>query len=109
MTNIKKIIKGDSVKIISGQNKGTTGKVVQVLPKKEAVLIEGVGMMSRKIKPSRHNPRGGDRNIHIPTHISKVALIIDDKAGKISRVGLAVNQEGKKVRVARQNNNKEIK
>lgn len=109
MSAIKKIIKGDMVKIISGANKGTTGKVLQVLTKKNAVLIEGVGNIHRTVKPSQQNPRGGQKDIHIPTPISKVALVIDEKTGQISRVGLTKNTDGKTVRVARQNKNKEIK
>lgn len=109
MTATKKIIKGDTVKLISGAKKGTTGKVLQVLTKKNAVLIEGVGTLHRHIKPSRQNPRGGHKDIHVPTPISKVALVIDEKSGKTSRVGLVRSTEGAKTRVARQNKDKEIK
>jgi len=109
MATIKKIIKGDLVKLISGANKGTTGKVVQVLTKKNAVLIEGIGNIHRNIKASRQNPRGGQKDIHVPVPIHKVALVIDEKTSKTSRVGLTKNDEGKKTRVARQIKNKEIK
>lgn len=109
MSVSKKIIKGDLVKIISGSNKGTTGKVVAVLPRKDSVLVEGVGVMHRKIKPSAQYPRGGHKDIHTPVPLSNVALVIDEKSGKISRVGLAKDDSGKLVRLARQNNNKEIK
>lgn len=109
MNNVKRILKGDTVKIISGANKGTTGKVLQVLTKKEAVLVEGVGNIHRNIKPSQHNPRGGQKDIHVPISLHKVALVIDEKTSKTSRVGFVVNESGVKVRVAKQNNNKEIK
>lgn len=109
MASIKRIIKGDTVKLISGANKGTTGKVVKVLTKKSAVLVEGVGNIHRNIKPSQHNPRGGQKDIHVPVSLHKVALVIDEKSSKTSRVGLVKNADGNTVRVARQNNNKEIK
>jgi large subunit ribosomal protein L24 len=109
MATIKRIIKGDTVKIISGANKGTTGKVLSVLTKKNAVLVEGIGNIHRKVKPSQQNPRGGQKDIHVPMPIHKVALVIDGKTAKTSRVGLMKNVEGVKVRLARQNNNKEIK
>jgi large subunit ribosomal protein L24 len=105
----KKIIKGDLVKVISGDNKGQTGKVEAVLTKKNAVLIEGMGVMHRSIKPSKMNPRGGSKDIHVPIAISKIALVVDEKAVKTSRIGLGKNSDGKKTRVARQLNNKEIK
>jgi large subunit ribosomal protein L24 len=109
MTTIKRIIKGDTVKLISGAKKGTTGKVLQVLTKKKAVLIEGIGSIHRRVKPSKQNPRGGHKDIHVPTSIHKIALVIDEKTGKTSRVGLTKNIDGNKTRVARQNKNKEIK
>lgn len=109
MTAIKRIIKGDTVKIISGANKGVTGKVLAVLTKKNSVLVEGIGNIHRKVKPSQQNPRGGHKDIHVPTPIHKVALVIDEKTGKTSRVGLAKNDEGNKTRIARQSKNKEIK
>lgn len=109
MTTIKRIKKGDTVKLISGANKGTTGKVLQVITKKNVVLIEGIGNKHRHVKPTQLNPRGGHKDIHVPTPIHKVALVIDEKTSKTSRVGLIKNADGNTVRVARQNKDKEIK
>jgi large subunit ribosomal protein L24 len=104
-----RIKKDDIVKIISGDNKATTGKVLAVLPKKGAVLIEGLGVKHRKVKPTQQNPTGGHKDIHVPTPIHKVALVIDEKSAKTSRVGYVKNADGAKVRLARQAKNKEIK
>lgn len=104
-----RIQKDDIVKLISGANKGTTGKVLAVLPKKNAVLIEGIGVGHRKLKPSQLNPTGGSKDIHTPTPLHKVALVIDEKTSKTSRVGYVKNADGAKVRLARQAKNKEIK
>jgi len=109
MNAIKRIIKGDTVKLISGANKGTTGKVLAVLASKNSVLIEGIGNIHRKVKPSKVNPRGGHKDIHVAVPIHKVALVIDDKTSKTSRVGLIKNDDGKTIRVARQYKDKEIK
>jgi large subunit ribosomal protein L24 len=109
MSTIKRIVKGDLVKIISGANKGTTGKVVGVSVKDQSVLVEGVGVMHRTIKPSKQNPRGGKKDIHVATSLHKVALVVDEKSNKTSRVGLTKDAEGNKLRVARQLKNKEIK
>jgi len=100
---------GDTVKIISGANKGTTGKVVAVLTDKKAALVEGIGTRTRKVKPSQLNPTGGTRDIHVPISLHKLALVTDEKSAKTSRVGYTSNASGDKVRVARQHNNKEIK
>lgn len=104
-----RIRKDDLVKIITGAKKGTTGKVLAVDTKKGAVLIEGVGVGHRHVKPSQLNPRGGKKDIHVAVDISKVALVVDEKTGKTSRVGLVKNADGAKTRVARQQKNKEIK
>lgn len=104
-----RIRKDDIVKLLSGKHKGKTGKVLAVLPKKDAVLIEGVGVGSRKVKPSQFNPRGGLKDIHVPTPLHKVALVVDEKAATTSRVGYTKQDDGTTVRVARQLNNKEIK
>lgn len=104
-----RIKKGDKVKIIAGGHKGTTATVEAVLVKKNAALLEGIGVSTRHMKPSRLNPMGGDKNVHVPVNLSKLALVIDDKTSKTSRVGYRNNADGAKVRVARQAKNKEIK
>ncbi len=109
MPAVKRIKKGDTVKIISGAQKGTTAKVLSVLASKGAVLLEGIGQKHRHIKPSQLNPRGGSKDVHVPTPLHKVALVVDEKSGKTSRVGFVKNADGGVTRVARQANNKEIK
>lgn len=104
-----RIRKDDTVKIITGKHKGTTGKVLAVNSKDSTVLVEGVGVGHRHIRPSQYNPRGGKKDIHVPIDISKVALVVDEKTGKTSRVGLVKNADGDKTRVAKQAKNKEIK
>ncbi len=101
-----RIRKDDIVKIISGDNKGTTGKVLAITA--NGVLVEGVGLKTRHVKPSQLNPRGGKKDIHVAVPAHKVALVADEKTAKTSRVGYKVT-EGVKTRVARQLKNKEIK
>lgn len=105
----RRIQRDDIVKIIAGSHKGTTGKVLAVLPRKNVALIEGVGLKTRHVRPSQLNPRGGKRDIHVATPLHKLALVVDEKAGKTSRVGYVQKVDGGKTRVARQLKNKEIK
>ena len=109
MPSVKRIVKGDTVKIISGVNKGTTAKVLAVLTKENAVLLEGVGQKHRHVRANALNPRGGSKDIHVPVQLSKVALVVEEKTGKTSRVGYVKNVDGATTRVARQLNSKEIK
>lgn len=74
------IRKGDKVKIISGDNKGMTATVEAVLVKKGVALLEGVGVSSRAVKPSRLNPMGGSKNIHTGVQLSKLARVEEAKA-----------------------------
>ncbi len=104
-----RIRKDDIVKIIAGAKKGTTGKVLAVDSKKGTVLVEGVGVGRRHVKPNQLNPVGGKKDIHVPMDISKVALVVDEKSGKTSRVGVVKNADGGKTRVAKSLKNKEIK
>jgi large subunit ribosomal protein L24 len=104
-----RIRKDDIVKVISGAKKGTTGKVVGVSAKNGTVLIEGIGVKHRHVKPSQLNPRGGKKDIHVPMDISKVALVVDAKTSKTSRVGLTTKADGSKTRTAKSLKNKEIK
>lgn len=103
-----RIKKDDIVKIIGGKHKGTTGKVLTVLPKTQSALVENVNIGTRKVKPSQLNPTGGTKDIHVPISLHKLALVTDHKAAKASRVGYKVTGDNK-VRVARQEKNKEIK
>ena len=99
---------GDTVKVISGANKGTQGKVTKVLPAENKVFIEGVGNRTRHMRRSMYR-QSGKKDIQVGIDASKVALVVDEKAGKVSRVGYAKNNDGKTVRIARQANNREIK
>ena len=104
-----RIRKDDIVKIISGDNRGTTGKVLSVNSKANTALVEGVGVGHRNIKPSQYNPQGGKKDIHVPVPLGKLALVVDEKSAKTSRVGYRQNAEGQKVRTAKQLKDKEIK
>ncbi|EEO9235724.1 50S ribosomal protein L24 [Listeria monocytogenes] len=91
--------KGDKVKVITGKDKGKSGKVLAAFPKKDRVLIEGINMVKKHTKPSNINPQGGILNIEAPIHVSNV-MLIDPKTGEPTRVGYEVKGD-KKVRVAK--------
>ena len=67
--------KGDQVQVITGNHKGATGKVLQVLPKKQRVLIEGVRLIKKHMRKSQDNPQGSIAEREGPIHISNVKLI----------------------------------
>ncbi|ENQ0441235.1 50S ribosomal protein L24 [Listeria monocytogenes] len=91
--------KGDKVKVITGKDKGKSGKVLAAFPKKDRVLIEGINMVKKHTKPSNINPQGGILNVEAPIHVSNV-MLIDPKTGEPTRVGYEVKGD-KKVRVTK--------
>ncbi len=93
-----KIKKGDKVVVLSGKDKGKHGEVTQAFPKDGKVVVSGINMIVRHVKPSQANPQGGKQASEAPLHVSKVA-IEDPKTGKPTRVRFEV-KDGKKVRVA---------
>ena len=92
-----KIKTGDTVKVITGENKGQEGKVLKVLYDSDKVIVESVNMIKKHLKPSAQNPQGGIQEKEAPIHISNVALT--DKNGNPTRVRYEI-QDGKKVRVS---------
>ena len=94
-----KIKKGDTVKIISGKDKGKEGKVLQVFPQKNLVLVEGVNIAKKHQKPQGQTMQGGVIDKSMPIHISNVALIVKKKSG---RVNYKFDKNGNKYRVLAQ-------
>ena len=93
-----KIKKGDKVVVLAGKDKGKTGEVVRSLPKENKVVVSGINVATRHIKPTQAAPQGGLERKEAPLHVSKVA-IADPKTGKATRVRFE-ERDGKKVRVA---------
>lgn len=92
-----KIKKGDTVKVIAGKDKGQEGKVLEVLAKKNAVLVEGINKVTKHQKPSQANAQGGIITKEAPINISNVMLVVN---GQPTRVGFRF-EDGKKVRYAK--------
>ena len=97
-----KIKRNDQVLVIAGKDKGKRGRVLRVIVDKHRVLVEGVGMIKKHVKPNpQRNIAGGILQQEAPIHVSNVMLL--DSDGNVTRVGYRVDGEAK-VRVARSNN-----
>jgi large subunit ribosomal protein L24 len=98
---MSKIKRNDQVIVIAGKSKGKTGRVLRVIVAKNRVLVEGVGMIKKHVKPNpQRNIAGGILEQEAPIHISNVMLL--DSEGKKTRVGFKVEGESK-TRIARTN------
>jgi len=96
-----KIKTGDKVQVITGDYKGTEGKVLEVLMDKSKAIVEGVNMVKRHTKPSTKNPQGGIVEKEAPIHISNLSLL--NKKGETTRVGYKIEGD-KKVRFSKKSN-----
>ena len=101
-----KIKTGDTIKVISGHYKGTVSEVKAVDPKNNQVVVEGVNMIKKSLKPSQQNPEGGVIEKEAPIDASNV-MLYDKKSKSVSRVGYKLDGD-KKTRVFKKSGN-EIK
>ncbi len=91
--------KGDMVQIITGNDKGKKGRVVEVKTDSLRAIVEGINIVSRHTKPNAQNQNGGIIKKEAPVHISN--LMVVDKSGKATRIGRKENEEGKLVRFSK--------
>ena len=89
--------KGDLVQVITGDDKGRQGTILRVVPKRDLVVVQGINVHKKHVKPSQANPQGGVVRREMPIHISKVSPVVD---GKPTRVRFVSDKSGHKSRVA---------
>lgn len=94
--NVKK---GDKVQVITGAYKGTIGEVLKAFPKEDKIIVEGVNMVKKHMKPTQANPEGGIIEKEAKIHVSNV-MLYDEKAKEASKIGHRfVEKDGKQVKV----------
>ncbi|MBC8523235.1 50S ribosomal protein L24 [PVC group bacterium] len=87
---------GDTVMVTSGNDKGAVGEVLTVISKKDRVVVKGVNIRSRSIKPTQQNPKGGTIKKEMSIHMSNVSPVVE---GKPARVRFETQKDGTKVRI----------
>jgi large subunit ribosomal protein L24 len=93
-----KIRKGDTVQVLTGSDKGKQGRVLKVVPKTEKLLVEGVRMVKKHLRPTQDTPQGGIQEKESLIHYSNLHLVVD---GNPTKVGYRILEDGKKVRYAK--------
>ena len=99
-----RIRKGDTVKVLSGNDKGKTGEVLEIIPKINKIIVKGVNVRKRHIKPRKQGEEGGIIPVECAIHSAKVNVVCP-KCGKATKVGY-VEEKGEKVRVCKKCNAK---
>jgi len=94
-----KIIKGDNVLITSGKDKGKTGKILRAFPKEMKILVEGVNLKKKHVRPKKEGEKGQIVDIPAPVDVSNVKIICP-KCGKATRIGYKIEKD-QKLRVCR--------
>lgn len=94
------IKKGDTVKVIAGDDKGKEGKVLEVVSSKNRAIVEGINIITKHQKPSAGKPEGGIKKTEAGVHISNL-MVVDPASGKTTRVGRKLNDKGKLQRYAK--------
>ena len=94
-----KIKKGDNVKILAGKDRGRTGKVLRVLPERDRVVVDGVNMLKRHVRPRRQGQKGEVVQLASPLHVSNAGLVCG-ACGRVTRVGYQVVGD-KKTRICK--------
>ncbi|MBF0387346.1 MAG: 50S ribosomal protein L24 [Candidatus Omnitrophica bacterium] len=95
-----RIKRDDKIVVISGKDKGKTGKVIKVFPAEKSVVVENVNLIKKAVKKSDQYPQGGFIQLEKPLHISKV-MLLDPKTNKAARAKVNVLKDGTKVRISK--------
>ena len=89
-----KVKKGDTVKVLSGNDRGKTGEVLEIIPKTEKIIVKGINIRKKHVKPRRQGEEGGIISVECPIHLSKVNVVCP-KCGKATRIGFEMDKENK--------------
>jgi large subunit ribosomal protein L24 len=100
-----KLKTGDKVIVISGKDKGKQGKILKVLRETNSVIVEGINIVKKHMKPRANNEQGGIIEKEAPIHASNV-MILDPKTGKQTKVKYEINKDNKKIRIAKKSGQK---
>ncbi len=90
---------GDKVRVIAGKDKGKEGKIITTLKKENKVVVEGINMVTKHVKPNAQNENGGIIKKEAAIHVSNV-MIIDPKTKKPTRIAHEIDEKGKKHRIS---------
>lgn len=94
-----RIKKGDTVKILSGNDKGKTGEVLEVIPKTSKIVVKGVNIRKKHVKPRKQGEEGGIIQVECAIHSAK-ANVVCTKCGKATKIGYSMEKE-QKVRICK--------
>ena len=96
---VQRLQKGDTVVVISGKDKGKTGKIMRLLKEDDKVIVEGINLIKRHMKPNARMQQGGILEREAAMHACKV-MLVDPSTGKGTRIKSKTDDKGVKIRLA---------
>lgn len=99
-----RIKKGDTVQVLSGNDKGKTGEVLQVIPKADKIIVKGINIRKKHVKPRKQGEEGGIIPVEVAIPSAKVNVVCS-KCGKATRIGYS-EEKGEKIRICKKCGNK---
>ncbi len=100
MTTKLHVRKGDIVRVLAGKDKDKQGRIIRCIPSSEHVVVEGVNMIKKAIRPTQQNPQGGISTMEAPLHVSNVVLVCPHCSAP-TRTAHRFDEDGTKVRVCK--------
>lgn len=100
MSKVKKFKKGDLVYVVKGKDKGKKGAIMRVLPDSHQVVVEGINILKKHVRPSKKNLQGGIIDVNHPVRTANIRLVCPETE-KMSRVGFKITRGGQKERIAK--------
>lgn len=94
-----RVKKGDTVKILSGNDKGKTGEILETMPKTEKVVVKGVNIRKKHVKPKKQGEEGGIISVECPIHSSKINVVCS-KCNKATKIGYQIEKD-EKIRICK--------
>lgn len=94
------IKKGDTVMVITGNDRGKQGRVLEIITKKDKAIVEGINLISKHTKPNASSPQGGIIKKEAPIHVSNL-MLVDPSGSKPTRVGRGTSSKGERVRISK--------
>jgi large subunit ribosomal protein L24 len=104
---MRKVVKNDNVLVLSGNDRGRSGKVLKVFPAQNRIVVEGVNMIKKHSRPTQQMPQGGIVEKEAPIDLSNVKVICP-KCNRPTRIGARILDDGSKVRYCKHSDCAEI-
>lgn len=101
---MQRLKKGDRVRVISGSFKGKEGTILELFPKNQTAIVEGINVRKKHQKPNQEKNEGGIIDVTLPIDLCKLAIVDQKSKGKVTKIKFGFDKDNKKVRISKLSN-----